>query len=146
MNQKGFGLKEFVIVIAVIFVSMLIIMSLYRSLVNNSAKPETEEKNEPEKTEKITYQDLENTLEKAAERYQNNTYQGNTENTEIWTLSYSMLKEEKYLDKLIDPNDKNTECTGYVEFIQDGAKISYKPFLKCGSNYETKGYDSNNLE
>lgn len=146
MNQKGFGLKEFVIVIAVIFVSMLIIMSLYRSLVNNSAKPETEEKNESEETEKITYQDLENTLEKAAERYQNNTYQGNTENTEIWTLSYSMLKEEKYLDKLIDPNDKNTECTGYVEFIQDGAKISYKPFLKCGSNYETKGYDSNNLE
>lgn len=146
MNQKGFGLKEFVIVIAVIFVSMLIIMSLYRSLVNNSAKPETEEKNEPEETEKITYQDLENTLEKAAERYQNNTYQGNTENTEIWTLSYSMLKEEKYLDKLIDPNDKNTECTGYVEFIQDGAKISYKPFLKCGSNYKTKGYDSNNLE
>lgn len=146
MNQKGFGLKEFVIVIAVIFVSMLIIMSLYRSLVNNSAKPETEEKNEPEETEKITYQDLENTLEKAAERYQNNTYQGNTENTEIWTLSYSMLKEEKYLDKLIDPNDKNTECTGYVEFVQDGAKISYKPFLKCGSNYETKGYDSNNLE
>lgn len=146
MNQKGFGLKEFVIVIAVIFVSMLIIMSLYRSLVNNSAKPETEEKNESEETEKITYQDLENTLEKAAERYQNNTYQGNTENTEIWTLSYSMLKEEKYLDKLIDPNDKNTECTGYVEFVQDGAKISYKPFLKCGSNYETKGYDSNNLE
>ena len=147
MNQKGFGLKEFVIVIAVIFVSMLIIMSLSRSIVNNDGQEsETESQTEPETVEKVTYQDLEDSLEKSAERYQNDTYQGNIENTEVWALSYSMLKEKKYIDKLMDPNDKDTECTGYVEFIQDGAKISYKPFIKCGSNYETKGYDSNNLE
>ena len=129
MNQKGFGIKEFVIIIAVIFICIIIIMSLYQSLVNKNHIEQSETQTESKETEKVTYQDLENKLEKAAERYQNDTYQGNTQNTEIWTLSYSMLKKEKYIDKIIDPNDKNTECTGYVEFVQDGAKISYTPFL-----------------
>ena len=57
---------------------------------------------------------------------------------------FQVQKEEKYVDELIDPNDKK-ECTGYVEFIQDGAKVSYKPYLKCGNNYQTEGYDENNL-
>ena len=146
MNQKGFGLKEFVIIIAVIFICIIIIMSLYQNLINKNHIEQSETQTESKETEKVTYQDLENKLEKAAERYQNDTYQGNTQNTEIWTLSYSMLKEEKYIDKLIDPNDKNTECTGYVEFVQDGAKISYTPFLKCDNNYQTQGYDENNLD
>ncbi len=139
MNQKGFGIKEFVIVISVIFIAMIIIMSLYQGVVSD----EKETKKATKTEEKLTYQDLEQELKKAAERYQNDNYSGNALDTEVWSLSYSMLKEEKYLDKLTDPNDKKVECTGYVEFIQDKAKISYKPFLKCGSNYETEGYDSN---
>ena len=139
MNQKGFGIKEFVIVISVIFIAMIIIMSLYQGVVSE----EKETKKATKTEEELTYQDLEQELKKAAERYQNDNYSGNALDTEVWSLSYSMLKEEKYLDKLTDPNDKKVECTGYVEFIQDKAKISYKPFLKCGSNYETEGYDSN---
>ncbi len=134
MNQKGFGLKEFVIIFAVGFICILIISSIYQSIV-----PNAEMQSEPEK-EKISYKDLEYELKQAAERYQNDTYSGNSSETAVWELSYSMLRKEKYLEKLIDPNDKNTECTGYVEFIQDGAKISYKPFLKCGTNYQTDGY------
>ena len=136
MNQKGFGLKEFVIIFAVGFICILIISSIYQSIV-----PNAEMQSEPEK-EKITYRDLEDELKQAAERYQNDTYSGNSSETAVWELSYSMLRKEKYLEKLIDPNDKNTECTGYVEFIQDGAKISYKPFLKCGTNYQTDGYEA----
>ena len=136
MNQKGFGLKEFVIIFAVGFICILIISSIYQSIV-----PNAEMQSEPEK-EKITYKDLEDELKQAAERYQNDTYSGNSSETAIWELSYSMKKKKKYLEKLIDPNDKNTECTGYVEFIQDGAKISYKPFLKCGTNYQTDGYEA----
>ena len=136
MNQKGFGLKEFVIIFAVGFICILIISSIYQSIV-----PNAEMQSEPEK-EKITYKDLEDELKQAAERYQNDTYSGNSSETAVWELSYSMLRKEKYLEKLIDPNDKNTECTGYVAFIQDGAKISYKPFLKCGTNYQTDGYEA----
>ena len=54
-----------------------------------------------------------------------------------------MLKENGYLDEIKDIKDKDTECTGYVEFVQDGGVITYTPYLKCGSNYETEGYDTN---
>ena len=137
MNEKGFGIKEFIILLAVMFVSIIVIMTLYQSIFQNTETIE-------EQPETVTYEDLEHRLEKAAERYQNDTYSGNTNEKEVWALSYSMLKEEKYIDELIDPNDKQ-ECTGYVEFIQDGAKISYKPYLKCGDNYQTDGYNGNNL-
>ena len=138
MNQRGFGLKEFIIIIAVIFIAMIIIMSLYQSIFPNTSNNETKKK-------KVTYQDLEKKLEKAAERYQNDTYSGNINDKEVWSLSYSMLKEKKYLDKITDPNNDDIECQGYVEFIQDGVLISYKPYLKCGNNYQTKGYDENSI-
>lgn len=144
MNEKGFGLKEFVIIIAVIFICMIIIMSLYQSLFKTK-DTELETPVESEKTEKLTYKELEEKLEQAAERYQNDNYSGSIDNPEIWSLSYSMLKEEEYIDKLKDPKD-GKECKGYVEFVQDGGKISYTPFLKCGDNYQTKGYDENNLQ
>lgn len=142
MNEKGFGLKEFIIMFAVVFVAMLIIMSLFRNI---SSKTETEpqEKQDEEEREDVTYKDLEQELKLAAERYQNDNYSGSIENPEVWTLSYSMLKENGYLDEIKDIKDKDTECTGYVKFVQDGGVITYTPYLKCGSNYETKGYDEN---
>ncbi len=142
MNEKGFGLKEFIIMFAVVFVAMLIIMSLFRNI---SSKTETEpqEKQAEEEREDVTYKDLEQELKLAAERYQNDNYSGSIENPEVWTLSYSMLKENGYLDEIKDIKDKDTECTGYVKFVQDGGVITYTPYLKCGSNYETKGYDEN---
>ena len=98
MNQKGFGLKEFVIIFAVGFICILIISSIYQSIV-----PNAEMQSEPEK-EKITYKDLEDELKQAAERYQNDTYSGNSSETAVWELSYSMLRKEKYFrEKLIDP-------------------------------------------
>lgn len=151
MNEKGFGAKEFIIIISVIIISMVIITSLFNSITENSnieTNSQAENSNVDSDTQtetKSTYKDLEKKLEKAAERYQNDNYSGSITNPEIWVLSYSMLKEEKYLEKLVDPKDKNNECTGYVEFIQDGGKISYIPYLKCGSNYKTEGYDENNL-
>ena len=140
MNEKGFGLKEFIIMFAVVFVAMLIIMSLFKNI---SSKTETEPQKTQEEREEVTYQDLEQKLKKAAERYQNDNYSGSIENPEVWTLSYSMLKENGYLDEIKDIKDKDTECTGYVKFVQDGGIITYTPYLKCGSNYETKGYDGN---
>ncbi len=136
MNQKGFGLKEFIIIISVIFVSMLIALSLTQTLVDNDASTKTID-------EKTTYQDLENKLEKAAERYQNDTYSSKAGEVEKWALSYSMLKDKGYLEPIYDLKDKKIECNGYVEFLQDGIQISYKPYLKCGNNYKTKGYDGN---
>lgn len=142
MNEKGFGLKEFIIMFAVVFVAMLIIMSLFRN-ISSKTKTEPQEKQDEEEREDVTYKDLEQELKLAAERYQNDNYSGSIENPEVWTLSYSMLKENGYLDEIKDIKDKDTECTGYVKFVQDGGVITYTPYLKCGSNYETKGYDEN---
>lgn len=138
MNEKGFGLKEFIIIIAVVFVSLLIIMSLFRNVSSNNDNHS--QVNQEEKQEK-TYKDLEQELKLAAERYQNDNYSGNIENSEVRTLSYSMLKENGYLDKIKDIKSKDAECTGYVKFTQDGGVITYTPYLKCGSNYQTKGYN-----
>ena len=124
MNEKGFGVKEFIIMFAVVFVAMLIIMSLSRSI---SSKSDIEPQ---EKKEEITYKDLEQELKKAAERYQNDNYSSNIEDVEVWTLSYSMLKENEYIDEIKDIQDKDTECTGYVKFVQDGGIITYTPYLK----------------
>lgn len=141
MNEKGFGLKDFVILFAVIFISLIVIMSIYRSMFPNENVELETDMTDNNQTE--THKDLEDKLEKAAERYQNDNYSGNADDPEVWTLSYSMLKDKKYLEKLIDPNDKNVECSGYVEFTQDKGLVSYKPFLKCGSNYQTDGYEDN---
>ena len=74
MNEKGFGLKEFVIIIAVVFICMIIVMTLTENIIDEK-KDNTKE--EPKEVETITYQDLENKLKKAAERYQNDTYSSN---------------------------------------------------------------------
>ena len=136
MNQQGFGIKEFIIFVAVIFISLIIIMTLMQNTVTKQSTDTNQEE-----VEKVTYQDLEKELKLAAERYQNDNYSGNAEDSETWILSYSMLKENQYLDEIKDIQDTDTECTGYVEFVQDGMEISYTPYLKCGSNYKTKGYD-----
>lgn len=111
MNEKGFGIKEFIIIISVVFISLIIIMALFQSIFQNAESNQTID----ETIETVTYEDLEKSLEKAAERYQNDTYSGNTNETEVWSLSYSMLREEKYLDKLIDPNDKTVTFTNQSE-------------------------------
>ena len=145
MNEKGFGLKEFIIILAVIFICIIVIVTIYKSIVPKADVTVDTEEEVEKQTENVTYQELEYKLKRAAERYQNDNYSGNSSETAIWELSYSMLKEKDYIDKLVDPKDKNIECTGYVEFIQDKANVSYKPYLKCGTNYETEGYNNNNI-
>lgn len=135
MNQKGFGLKEFVIAVAIIFICFFIVMSLTKDVINEENNTQTEEATE------TTYEDLTKKLKNAAERYQNDNYSGNIDNTETWILSYSMLKAEGYLEEIYDISDSSLECSGYVVFVQDGMTITYTPYLKCGSNYITDGYD-----
>lgn len=142
MNEKGFGLKEFVIIIAVVFICMIIIMALTQNIIDEEKENIKEETKE---VEKVTYKDLENKLKKAAERYQNDNYSSNINNEEVWILSYSMLKEEEYLKPIYDIKAKDKECKGYVEFVQDKAKISYTPYLKC-ENYQTKNYDDSLID
>lgn len=139
MNNKGFGIKNFIIIIAVMFISIIIATSLYSQSIASLPSQTNEET-----VKSKTYEDLTEELLKAAERYQNDNYSANSDEQVTWILKYSLLKKEKYLSKIYDIKDKKIECTGYVEFNQDKAEISYKPFLKCGDNYKTKGYEEGN--
>lgn len=143
MNQGGWGLKDFLFILGIITLALLITAGIYRRSFKNlfGSEPKPIE----EKTtiiEKETYNDLEYKLKRAAERYQNDNYQGNYESTETWVLNYKLLRKENYLkEKIIDINDRSVECNGYVKFEKKSSNIDYYPFLKCGSYYKTKGYD-----
>ena len=138
MNQSGWGLKDFLLILGIITLSLLIVAALYRRNFTNT----TEKAEVIKEEEKETYQDLEYKLQRAAERYQNDNYQGNYESTETWILSYKLLKEENYLkEKITDINDKSIECDGYVKFKKQEINIDYTPYLKCGDYYTTKGYE-----
>lgn len=134
MNTDGFGIKEFIVVIAVMFICFTIITGLY----NNMFKPSSSTKHYLNHS---TYSRKLDILLTAGERYQNDNYSTNLNKKTTVILSYTFLREKKYLKKI---TDNGNECNGYVIFKQENAKMSYKPYLKCGGNYKTKGYDKNN--
>lgn len=143
MNENGWGFKDFILILAIIFIALLITVAIYQINFN---KKDATKPIDPEEEENVkeTYDEMELRLKIAAERYQNNNYQGILESKETWVLSYNLLKKEGYLKKnLYDNHDSSSECSGYVVFAKSGSNISYTPFLKC-KNYVTDGYDYSN--
>ena len=140
MNQNGWELRDFMVIIGVIFFSLIVAIIAYKNTVQplfSEGKIKKESLKE-EATSENTYQKLEHIIKVAAERYQNNNYSGNIDSVETKVLTYKFLKEKKYIkEKLIYGNE---ECSGYVIFDKDRASIKYKPFIKC-KNYKTKGYE-----
>jgi hypothetical protein len=143
MTDGEMDLKKIFVVIAILFVAIIFSIANMNKTQNNIENSKTEEKTETTTETKKTYKDLESELKIAAEKYQNANYEGNPDNVETIILKYNFLKKSKYLEKITDIQDKK-ECTGYVKFIKNKAQITYVPYLKC-SNYETQGFDSNNL-
>lgn len=141
MNNKGFGLKEFVIIIAVIFICFIIIMGIYQSNISKLDDDSNDEK--VKVTDDVTYNDLETKLRNAASKYQDDTYQTTSDAVVSMIIKSDFLEDEGYLDTIKDLKTKKT-CEGYVEFNQDHMKITYKAYLKC-DNYKTKGFDEDNL-
>ncbi len=135
MNDDGFGKKEFIILIAVMFMCFAIITGLCNSTFKSSLSSKTID------TKEKTYSKKLDKLLIACERYQNDNYSTNIDKNTTIIFTYTFLKKEKYVKKI---TDNGKECNGYVVFKQENAKISYKPYLKCGNNYKTSGYNKNN--
>ncbi len=143
MNENGWGFKDFILIFGIIFLAILVTIVIYQI---NFKKPEATDPIDPseERESNYTYGDLESSLKLAAQRYQNNNYQGTLESDETWVLSYSLLRKKNYLKKpLMDVKETTKECSGYVIFKKHGTNILYEPYLKC-ENYTTDGYDSVN--
>ena len=54
------------------------------------------------------------------------------------TVTISTLIESELLKEVKDPNNKDQDCSGYVEVTKVGKEYSYTPFLVCKGNYEPK--------
>ena len=92
------------------------------------------EKEKLSKTEK-QYKELSDKLISTAKIYVTENYTGKTDRI---IIKLSKLVEDEYMDELVDPNNKEKTCTGYV--IYDGSS-NYDAYLKCDGNYTSENYN-----
>lgn len=152
MNNKGFGLKEFIIIISVVFIGLIVAGAIYQrtiggEITGDKSTPKTEDRlkssNKTVKKEESTYKRLESKLRQAAMSYQSATYQTTETEDVTMVLTSKFLQKKGYLKELHDPVD-NSVCEGYVIFRQRQMAISYTPYLKC-NNFKTDGFDNSKM-
>ena len=144
MNKKGFGFSE---VFAFIGLSMfiLVVLSIYihRKFGSNiyNSEPAIEESRsnaEPINISKPSeYLELEFDLKEAAKKY-------NFDDNKDTVITLKQLQEKGLIGELIDPNDKNIKCDGYVLYTISNE--NYQPNISCMGMYTTSSYDSNLLK
>lgn len=115
LNNKGFGLKE-MIILSSILIFVLLFMAYYIIVLYKNFDDGA----------KGNYAILENRIKNAAIKYVDEY-----EHSNIVTLNE--LKTAEILDFFTDKNDNN--CDGYV-IVED---MTFTPYIKC-PNYTTKGY------
>ena len=149
MNNKGFGLTEVIVFIVTSLITLVICVIVYDKNFGNITKVDTSDTTqiigETVKEEIIDdintknnreYMELVEKMVNASKIYISNNYTGKTDRI---TIKLSKLVGEDYIDQLMDPNDAETICTGYI--IYDGVDY-YEPYLKCGTNYQSNNYNS----
>ncbi len=151
LDNKGWGLQELLVGIGVLLFCLLLIVSLINrnfrrlseSMGNNSTNNSTDQKrpvqNEEEKEYK-SYKDIEAAMEKAASAYNATIYGDELQEGDNITVTIKSLIRDKYIEPIHDIKDSKVTCSGYVTFIKERNKVTYSPYLKCGSRYKTKGY------
>lgn len=127
LNNKGYGLKEIMFFLCVMFVAILVTMFVY----NKNFKNLFEGENLSDKD--YNYQNVEEELESSAKEYYSKTFSAEEASSiPMMIVTSKTLKEKNYLSSF----DEN--CTGYV-IVKNEKKVSYEPYIKC-DNYKTDGY------
>ena len=133
LNNKGWGLKEMIllscVILVAVFVAAIMINNLYKDLDmningNNTSNTSNSCENKDEK-----YATIERNLLSAARKY---ARENELEDEEI--IDSDTLIDEGYLTLSKMTNEDDT-CEGYVT----KQNSSYKAYISCES-YETKGY------
>lgn len=129
MNQGGWGLKDVMLYIVVLSFALLIAMLLYdKSFGQLFGKLDSD----------LDYSLMEKKMVKAAHNYTDNFYYKLLEDGDSDYVSLRILKS----DGLLKASDGFSGCSGYVHFYVKNGRTSYVPFLKCGDDYTTDGYDT----
>lgn len=119
LNNKGFDLKQMLIISAVLFIFLLIVAYYIIMLYN-----QLDSKKAPH------YARLESEIKAAAVKYAS-IYDAPS------ILDIGTLKDAGFIELFTDNNDK--DCDGYVSI--DGNE--YTPYIKC-EFYKTRGYREKN--
>lgn len=149
MNEKGFGEIDVIAFIFVVFLSIAIVSISYKKLEKNnpSISSSIDARNLilPEDTEKIdeeieikasTYQELEDKIALESKAY----FEVNSEEGKTQTVLLQTLIQNDYIPTIYALEDSTIDCLGYVDYYKDSNQ--YKTYLKCGTEYETQGYDT----
>lgn len=151
LNNRGWGLQELLVGIGILLFCLLLIVSLINrnfrrlseSMGNNSTNNSTEQKRpvqNEEKEEYTSYKDIETAMKKAAREYNAAIYGEDLQEDDNITVTLKSLIRDNYIEPVHDIKDSKVTCSGYVTFIKERNKVTYSPYLKCGSRYTTKGY------
>lgn len=137
MNNNGWGLKEFIILLVALAFCLIVVVYLGNQL----KKIENNNKGEDFNTEFIgskdnsleTYIDIEDKMVEASKKYKIE------DNTDIVIIKLSGMIEYGYINIIRDPKT-NKECSGYVMY--DNSKKNYKAYLSCAGSYQTSDYNA----
>ncbi len=147
LNNRGWGLQELLVGLGVLFFCLLLIVSLinrnFKQLgdtLNRENSQTTNQRPVTEEKEFQSYKDIEASLTKAAREYNEDIYGDDLQEGDNITVTVRSLIREQYLEKIVDLEDEDITCSGYVTFSKRGNHVSYSPYLKCGSHYQTNGY------
>lgn len=132
LNNKGWGLSTF-LGFAIIFLVFIFIISVNAYKIGLS-KNSPGEINFNNQNTNYTYSNIETTVKEAGKRYIQ------TKKDDVNYVTITELISERYLSILTD-NNGNT-CTGYVKVNTKGNEKIYLPYIKCGTSYQTNGYDT----
>lgn len=154
MNNRGWGMADLFWILGVIGVTLVLVSVLIRVTLKDLAPtsnnvssqievtkptetPEEAHKDDEnvqvEINDSESYEEMEELLKSAAEKYVSKYYQDDSV-TSV-TISLEELEKEALISSLYDPNDNSIICDGYV--IYNRESNSYTPYLKCGNNYQT---------
>lgn len=125
LNNRGWGLQAMMVFVLILMICLVIVAALIDKNFNGLVK----------ENNSFDYGKLENELVDAAKKYVSNK-NINLEYGESHTVSLEKLQSEKLIG---DIRDDYSKCKGYVTLSNHGS-LSYKSYIKCGSNYKTKGY------
>ncbi len=148
MNEKGFGQVDVIAFIFVILLSITIVSILYHQLetdypsisadipATDFTKVEEDDRLEAEKAiHASTYQELEDKIAEKSITY----FKTNSTTNNIESVTLQKLIQNDYIPTIYSIEDSEIDCLGYVEYDKTDEK--YTTYLRCGTLYETSGYD-----
>jgi prepilin-type N-terminal cleavage/methylation domain-containing protein len=126
--KKRFTLIELLAVMVILAIILAIAIPSISNIIENSRLN--------------AYKSNEKMLSKAASNYYIiNSQIIPSEVGEIKKININNLQIEDYINEIVDVEDKNIECEGYVLLKRTSETThEFEPYLKCRDNYTIDGY------